>query len=109
MQIFSKLEDDKFFFSFFKPQDTQDKKKDILLTLEFIQTLGRKFFKDFKIKVHKNNFLRRESNLTLVNCEALNGKILAKLNDIDYNLIHEPMLTSVVCIKSFGGMHAYRF
>lgn len=82
MQIFSKLEDDKIFFSFFKNQDTQDKKRDILLTLEFIQTLRTKFFKDLKIKVHKNNFLRRESNCTLVDWEALNEKILAKLNDV---------------------------
>ena len=49
MQIYLKLEADKIFFSFFKPQDIQDKKKDVLLTLELTQTLRRKFFKEFNL------------------------------------------------------------
>ncbi|MFL2886644.1 MAG: hypothetical protein ACJZ4H_01370 [Candidatus Pelagibacter sp.] len=105
MQIFSKVEPDKILFSLLKFKDIKDKRTDISPTSEFIQTSGRILNKDFTVKAHKHNFLKRETNLTQEAWIVLKGKISAKLYDLDDTLIYETTLTSGDCITIFRGGH----
>tara|TARA_B100001027_G_C16128180_1_gene268022 strand:- start:186 stop:596 length:411 start_codon:yes stop_codon:yes gene_type:complete len=105
MKIFSKVEPEKILLSILKFYDIDDKRKDISPETEFIQTSGRKLNKDFKVKAHKHNYLKRSSNITQEAWIILKGKINAKFYDLDDKFIYETDLESGDCVTIFRGGH----
>ena len=105
MKIYSKVKPREVLLSILKFKDIKDKRTDISPSSEFIQTSGRILHKDFKVRAHKHNFFKRETNLTQEAWIVLRGKILAKFYDLDDTFIHESILTSGDCVTIFRGGH----
>ena len=72
MKIFSKVEKDKIILSVLKFKDISKNRNDISPENEFLQTSGRVLNKDFQVKLHKHNKLKRVTDITLDSFERKN-------------------------------------
>lgn len=105
MKIYSKIKKNKLILSVLKFKKITDKRHDISPEDEFLQTSGRILKKNFHIKAHKHNELKRTTNITQEAWIILRGKILGKFYDLDDSLLHEEVLESGDCVTIFRGGH----
>ncbi len=105
MKIFSKVDKSKIILSILRFQDINDIRTDISPENEFIQTSGIVVKKNFEIKLHKHNKIKRETDLTQETWIILKGKIAAKFYDIDDKFIHQDVFQNGDCVTIFRGGH----
>ena len=105
MKIFSKVEKDKIILSVLKFKDISKNRNDISPENEFLQTSGRVLNKDFQVKLHKHNKIKRVTDITQEAWIVLKGKILGKFYDLDDVLIYEDIFVDGDCVTIFRGGH----
>ncbi len=105
MKFYSKIKPSEILFSILRFNDIKDQRTDISPENEFLQASGRVLKKDFKVKAHKHNNLKRETNITQEAWIVIKGEIYAKFYDLDDKFIYETNLTDGDCITIFRGGH----
>ena len=106
IRVYSNVEKNLLLLSFIRKADISYERQDLSPDTEFLQVSAKKITtKDF-FKPHTHLECEKKANNTQESWVILDGKVMAKVYDIDEKLIYEQVLESGDCIVLFAGAHS---
>ena len=106
IRLYSNVEKGLLLFSLIRKKDITCTRKDLSPDGEFLQVSAKKITINDLFKPHKHLECEKKATTTQESWVILDGKVLAKIYDIDDNLIREEVLQNGDCIVLYAGGHS---
>ena len=106
IRVYSNAKKDLLLLSLIRKRDITYQRQDLSPASEFLQVSAKKITTSDFFQAHKHLECEKVANNTQESWVILDGKVLAKIYDIDNKLIYEETLESGDCIVLFSGAHS---
>ena len=103
---FSNVKKDLLLFSLIKKEDITHKRQDLSPNDKFLQVSAKKITINDVFKAHRHLDCEKRANTTQESWVVLDGKVMAKIYDIDNELACETVLENGDCIVLYAGGHS---